>query len=48
MIDIVDYLKNAKGCRVEAMAFGKSTSRLLKEAVDEFIDLDDNPKKFLL
>ena len=45
---LVEYLKNARGCRVEAMAFGKSTSRLLKEAVDEFIDLDDNPKKFLL
>jgi len=30
------------------MAFGKSTSRLLKESVDEFIDLDENSRKYLL
>ena len=45
---LVEYLKTAKGCRVEAIAFGKSTSRLLKDSVDEFIDLDKNPKKYLL
>ena len=45
---LVDYLKNAKGCRVEAMAFGKSASRLLKDSVDEFIDMDTTPKKYLL
>ncbi len=45
---LVEYLKTAKGCRVEAIAFGKSTSRLLKESVDEFIDLDKNVKKYLL
>ena len=45
---LVEYLKNAKGCRVEAIAFGKSTSRLLKDVVDDFIDLDVNHKKYLL
>ena len=45
---LVEYLKSARGCRVEAMAFGKSTSRLLKESVDEFIDLDENSRKYLL
>jgi|SRR3989344_3404616 len=45
---LVEYLKNAKGCRVEAIAFGKSSSRLLKDAVDDFIDLDITPKKYLL
>lgn len=45
---LVEYLKNAKGCRVEAIAFGKSTSRLLREAVDEFVDLDNNARKYLL
>lgn len=45
---LVEYLKNAKGCRVEAIAFGKSTSRLLREVVDEFVDLDNNARKYLL
>ncbi|MDP2672500.1 MAG: NYN domain-containing protein [Nanoarchaeota archaeon] len=45
---LVEYLKNAKGCRVECVAFGKSASRLLKDTVDEFIDLEKNPKKYLL
>src|SRR3989344_1695518 len=45
---LVEYLKNAKGCRVEAIAFGKSTSRLLRVVVDEFVDLDNNARKYLL
>ena len=46
-IPLVEYLKNF-GKRVEVMAFGKSTSGKLKEAADEFIDLDDGVAKFLL
>lgn len=46
-IPLVEYLKN-QGKRVEVMAFGKTTSAKLKEAADEFIDLDKNPLKFLL
>ncbi len=30
------------------MAFGRSTSAKLKEEADEFVDLDENPKKFLI
>ena len=44
---LVEYLKN-RGRRVEIIAFGKSTSSKLKEMADSFIDLDENPKKFLL
>lgn len=44
--DLVEYLKS-HGCRVEVMAFGKSSSSLLKQVVDDFIDLDQNPKKYL-
>ncbi|MBI4159091.1 NYN domain-containing protein [Candidatus Woesearchaeota archaeon] len=44
---LVEYLKNAQGCRVEVIAFGRSTSSKLKEVADEFIDLDSN-KKFLM
>lgn len=46
-ISLVEYLKN-QGRRVEVMAFGKTTSSRLKEAADEFIDLDKGPEKFLL
>jgi len=44
---LVEYLKN-RGRRVEIISFGKSTSSRLKEMADNFIDLDENPKKFLL
>lgn len=46
-IPLVEYLKN-QGRRVEVMAFGRSTSAKLKEEADEFVDLDENPKKFLI
>ncbi len=46
-IPLVEYLKN-QGRRVEVIAFGRSTSAKLKEVTDEFIDLDENPKKYLL
>ncbi len=46
-IPLVDYLKNF-GKRVEVVAFGRTTSGKLKEAADEFIDLDDGVAKFLL
>lgn len=44
---LVEYLKN-QGRRVEVMAFGKSTSSKLREIADDFVDLDENPKKFLI
>lgn len=46
-IPLVEYLKN-QGKRVEVAAFGRTTSLKLKEAADEFIDLDSEPDKFLL
>jgi len=46
-IALVEYLKN-QGKRVEVMAFGRTTSSRLREAADEFIDLDQEPEKFLL
>lgn len=46
-IPLVEYLKN-QGKRVEVVAFGRTTSLKLKEAADEFIDLDSEPNKFLL
>jgi uncharacterized LabA/DUF88 family protein len=46
-LQLVEYLKN-QGKRVEIMAFGKTTSTKLKEAADEFKDLEKNLEKFLL
>jgi len=44
---LVEYLKH-RGKRVEVIAFGRSASSELKEAVDGFINLEDNPKRFLI
>jgi uncharacterized protein (TIGR00288 family) len=43
-IPLVSYLKENKGCQVEIVAFGKTTSGKLVEAADDFIDLDKNAK----
>ncbi len=47
-VPLVDYLKIHAGTQVEIIAFGKSTSGRLKEVADDFIDLGDNPRKYLL
>jgi hypothetical protein len=41
-------LQRNAGCQVEVISFGRSTSSMLKEAADDFIDMDADPKKFLL
>lgn len=46
-IPLVQYLQN-QGRRVEAMAFGPSASGKLREVVDEFVDLADDPDKYIL
>jgi len=46
-IPLVEYLKN-QGRRVEVIAFGRSSSGKLKEAVDEFIDLGEEPGKYII
>ena len=47
-VPLVEYLKTNQGCRVEACSFGQSSSQRLKESVDEFLDLADNPRRYLL
>ncbi len=44
---LVDHLQ-AMGCRVEVVSFGKSSAKELREASDNFIDMDDKPDKFLV
>lgn len=46
-VPLVEYLKN-EGCQVEVVSFGRSTSAKLIEVTDDFIDLDVNPKKYLI
>ncbi|MCL5004291.1 MAG: NYN domain-containing protein [Patescibacteria group bacterium] len=47
-VPLVEYLKNTKGCRLEVIAFGKTTSSRLLDSCDEFTDLDKNLNKFLI
>ncbi len=47
-VPLVEYLKTNEGCQVEVVSFGKSTSAKLIESADDFIDLDENPKKYLI
>lgn len=46
-IPLVEYLKN-QGRRVEVISFGKSTSGKLKEITDDFIDLGEEPNKYII
>jgi uncharacterized LabA/DUF88 family protein len=45
-VPLVEYLKN-QGKRVEVIAFGRTASLKIKEAADEFFDLEQSPRKFL-
>lgn len=47
-IPLVEYLRVSKGLKVEVVSFGRSTSSKLKEVVDRFVDLGDDPKQFLI
>jgi len=47
-VPLVEYLKMNEGCQVEVASFGKSSSGMLKAAVDDFLDLDQNARKYLL
>ncbi|MDP2788666.1 MAG: NYN domain-containing protein [bacterium] len=46
-IPLVEYLQTM-GVQVEVVSFGKSTSGKLREAVDDFLDLSENPRKYLI
>ncbi|MBI2578870.1 MAG: NYN domain-containing protein [Candidatus Aenigmarchaeota archaeon] len=46
-LPLLEHLKRSSGCKVEVMAFGRSASSKLKEAADEFVDLDAAPAKYL-
>ena len=45
-VPLVNYLKATT--QVEVLSFGKSTSALLKEVADDFVDICENPNPFLI
>ncbi|MDE2021964.1 MAG: NYN domain-containing protein [Patescibacteria group bacterium] len=47
-VPLVEYLQRNAGCQVEVVSFGRSTSLKLKEACDDFLDLDLEPKRYLM
>ncbi|KKW33418.1 MAG: hypothetical protein UY78_C0012G0003 [Parcubacteria group bacterium GW2011_GWA1_53_13] len=47
-VPVVEYLKYAHGCQVEVIAFGKSSSGQLRDAADEFVDMCEDPRNFLI
>ena len=47
-VSLIEFLKVNFGCQVEIIGFGRSTSGLLKDAADDFIDLGQNTKKYLI
>jgi uncharacterized LabA/DUF88 family protein len=46
-VPLVEYIKS-QGCQVEIISFGRSSSQRLRESVDDFIDMDENPKDYLI
>jgi len=46
-IPLVEYLQTI-GVQVEVVSFGKSTSGKLREVIDDFLDLSENPRKYLI
>ncbi len=46
-LPLLEYLQMS-GQFTETLAFGKSCSGKIKEVTDYFIDLDENPRKFLM
>jgi uncharacterized LabA/DUF88 family protein len=47
-VPLVEYLRYTYGVQVEVIAFGKSSSGQLREAADDFIDICEDPRNFLI
>ncbi|PIR82551.1 hypothetical protein COU20_02000 [Candidatus Kaiserbacteria bacterium CG10_big_fil_rev_8_21_14_0_10_59_10] len=47
-VPLVQYLQVHGGCQVEVVSFGRSSSQRLKDASDDFLDLDNDPKRYLI
>lgn len=47
-VPLIQYLQSQSMVQVEVVSFGKSTSSRLKDVADDFLDLSENPKKYLI
>ncbi|HUX80727.1 MAG TPA: NYN domain-containing protein [Candidatus Paceibacterota bacterium] len=47
-IPLIQYLDLNKGCQVEVISFGKSSSSKLKETAHAFTDMCEDPHKFTI
>src|SRR3989338_959826 len=47
-VPLVEHLRHALGCRIEVIAFGKSSAASLRDACDSFIDLEADRKRYLI
>jgi len=47
-VPLVEYLQSTSGVQVEVVSFGKSASMRLKDQADDFLDLSDNYRKYLI
>jgi len=45
-VPLIEYLQNFT--QAEVMAFGQSSSKSLREACDDFIDLSENTRRYLM
>lgn len=45
---LLEYLGGVKGCLVEVMSFRETTSSKLFDIVDDFTDLSEDPKRYLM
>ena len=47
-VPLLYHLRHALGRRIEVIAFGKSSSSLLREECDSFIDMDADKRRYLI
>lgn len=47
-VSLVEYLQNTHGCRVEVIAFAESASAKLIAIADDFVNLSENKRRFLM
>ncbi len=46
-VPLVEHIR-AEGCQVEVIAFGRSSSARLRESADDFIDMDEESRTYLI
>src|SRR5581483_3371489 len=47
-VPLVEYLRYTYGVQVEVIAFGKSSSGQLRDASDDFVDMCEDPRNYLI